>query len=128
MKKCYLVSTDHLEDGLWFRDDEDFRTGMNYVAILAYRTGVNVLAFIMMSNHLHFVVYGNWHDVITFINGIKSRYSRYLRNKYGIKEFLRRNKVDIQEIEDIPDAVRRVIAYVQMNSVAANICSSADGN
>lgn len=126
MKKCYLVSTDHLEDGLWFRDDEDFRTGMNYVAILAYRTGVNVLAFIMMSNHLHFVVYGNWHDVITFINGIKSRYSRYLRNKYGIKEFLRRNKVDIQEIEDIPDAVRRVIAYVQMNSVAANICSSAN--
>ena len=37
MRKCYLVSTDHLEEGLWFRDDEDFITGMNYVAIQAAR-------------------------------------------------------------------------------------------
>ena len=35
MKKIYLLSTDHLEDGLWFRDDEDFRVAMNYVAIQA---------------------------------------------------------------------------------------------
>ena len=123
MKKCYLVSTDHLEEGLWFRDDEDFITGMNYVAIQAYRSKVAVLAFILMSNHLHFVVYGRWKDVSAFINGIKSRYSRYVMNKYGIKQFLRRNKVDIKEIEDIDDAARRVIAYVQMNSVAANICA-----
>lgn len=126
MKKCYLVSTDHLEEGLWFRDEDDFITGMNYVAIQAYLSKVTVLAFILMSNHLHFVVFGRWEDVLSFINGIKARYSRYIMNKYGIKEFLRRNKVDIQEVEDVPDAIRRVIAYVQMNSVAANICAFAN--
>ena len=73
MKKCYLVSTDHLEDGLWFRDDEDFITGMNYVAIQAYLSKVTVQAFILMSNHLHFVIYGRWQEVKAFINGIKSR-------------------------------------------------------
>ena len=122
MRKCYLVSTDHLEEGLWFRDDEDFITGMNYVAIQAARGRVTVLAFILMSNHLHFVVNGRWEDVKAFIDALKGRYSRYLRNKYGEKEFLRRNGVDIQEVEDVEDAVRRVIAYVQMNCVAANIC------
>ena len=45
MKKCYLITTAHLEDGLWFLDDEDFRTGMNYVAIQATRSKVVVLAF-----------------------------------------------------------------------------------
>ena len=122
MRKCYLVSTDHLEEGLWFRDDEDFITGMNYVAIQAARGRVIVLAFILMSNHLHFVVNGRWEDVKAFIYALKCRYSRYLRSKYGDKEFLRRNRVDIQEVEDVEDAVRRVIAYVQMNCVAANIC------
>lgn len=122
MRKCYLVSTDHLKEGLWFRDDEDFITGMNYVAIQAARGRVTVLAFILMSNHLHFVVNGRWEDVKAFIDALKGRYSRYLRNKYGEKEFLRRNSVDIQEVEDVEDAVRRVIAYVQMNAVAANIC------
>lgn len=123
MKKCYLVTTDHLEEGLWFRDEKDFITGMNYVAIQFHRSEVTVLAFILMSNHLHFVVHGRREDVLEFINGIKSRYARYLRNEYGVNEFLRRNRVDLQEIEDVEDAVRRAIAYVQMNSVAANICT-----
>ena len=126
MRKCYLVTTEHLEEGLWFREDEDFAVGMNYVAILAHRTKVTILAFILMSNHLHFVVNGRWADVLAFINGIKGRYSRYLRNKYGASEYLRRNKVDIQEVEDFDDAVRKAIAYVQMNSVAANICVYAN--
>ena len=126
MKKCFLVSTDHLEEGLWFRDDEDFRTGMNYVAIQVYNSRVSVLAFILMSNHLHFVVFGTLHDVLAFINGIKTRYGKYIRNKYGVKEFLRRCNVDIQDLGDMDDAYRRAIAYVQMNSVAANLCSYAN--
>ena len=35
MKKIYLLTTAHLEDGLWFRDEEDFKVAMNYLAIQA---------------------------------------------------------------------------------------------
>ena len=125
MKKCYLLSTAHMEDGLWFLDEEDFVTGMNHVAIQAASSKVIILAFILMSNHLHFVVYGRWEDVLAFINGMKSRYSNYLYRKYGRKEFLRRNGVDIREIPEEDEAIERAIAYVHMNCVAANICSSA---
>lgn len=124
MRKYYLVTTRHLEDGLWFRDEEDFVTGMNYVAIQAALTPeVIVLAFILMSNHVHFVLYGTRQEVEAFVNGFKGRFSHYLGRKYGVKEFLRRNKLDIKEIsEDEAEALERAIAYVQMNCVAASIC------
>ena len=59
MKMIYLLSTDHFEDSLWFRDEEDFKVAMNYVAIQAVCSpDVVVLAFILMSNHVHFVLLG----------------------------------------------------------------------
>lgn len=124
MKKYYLVTTEHLEDGLWFRDDKDFTTGMNYVAIqAALMPEVIVLVFILMSNHVHFVLYGTWEEVEAFVNGFKGRYSLYLRRKYGVREFLRRNALDIMEISNADaEALERAIAYVQMNCVAASIC------
>lgn len=124
MKKYFLLTTDHLEDALWFKNDEDFATGMNYVAIQAGITPeVIVLAFILMSNHVHFVLYGTEEEVEAFVNSFKGRYSLYFQRKYGTKEFLRRNSVDIKVIpEDEVEALERVLAYVQMNCVAANIC------
>ena len=123
MIKHYLVTTDHLEEGLWFRDEKDFIAGMNFVAIQASATKVIVLAFILMSNHVHFVVRGKWADVQAFINGLKSRQSKYLHNKYGTFEFLRRNGYKIQEVSSVEEGLEKAIAYSQMNSVAANICS-----
>lgn len=124
MRRYYWVTTAHLEEGLWFRNDEDFATGMNYVAIQAVLTPrVFVLVFILMSNHIHFVLYGTRAEVEAFVNSFKGRYSQYLSRKWGTKEFLRRNILDIKEIsiEDV-EAIERAMAYVQMNCVAANIC------
>lgn len=123
MRKYYLVTTEHLKVGLWFRDERDFRAGMNFVAIQAYVSKVTVLAFILMSNHLHFVVEGRWADVKAFIDGIKSRFSKYLNHKYGTSEFLRRNKVTIEEVSTLNEGLEKAVAYTQMNCVAANICS-----
>ena len=124
MRKYYLVTTEHLEESLWFRDEEDFATGMNHVAIqAALFPAVTVLVFILMSNHVHFVLYGSREDVERFVNGFKGRYSQYLKRKYGTKEFLRRNGLDIKVIaEDEAESLERAMAYVQMNCVAANIC------
>ena len=97
---------------------------MNYVAIeAAHHPQVVVLAFILMSNHVHFVLKGTRKDVVDFVESFKQRYSLYYQKKYGTKEFLRRNGVDIKEIPYENEAPEKVIAYVQMNSVAANICA-----
>ena len=75
-----------------------------------------------MSNHVHFVLYGEWKDVKAFIDGLKSRYSKYLHNKYGTFEFLRRNGVRIGEVSSLNEGLEKAVAYTQMNCVAANIC------
>ena len=124
MKRIYLLTTEHLKKGLWFREDEDFRVAMNFVAIQAVASPeVVVLAFILMSNHVHFVLKGKEEDVEAFLIAFKHRYSIYYRHKYGAKEFLRRNDLDLRPIPYDDEALERAVAYVQMNCVAANICS-----
>ena len=124
MRKIWLITTDHLEKNLWFRDEEDFKVGMNFVAIqAACCTEVVVLAFILMSNHVHFILRGTWQEVVQFIRQFKHRYSVYYNAHWGVKKFLRHNGVDIKEVPYEDEAPERAVAYVQMNCVAANICA-----
>jgi REP element-mobilizing transposase RayT len=120
--KHYLVTTAHLENSVWFRDDADFRIGMNTTALIASLRDIKIFTFILMSNHLHFVIQCWPGEAELFINEIKRHYSRYIENKYGIREFLRRNKMDIREIDPSTEELERALAYVQMNCVAAGIC------
>ena len=124
MRKLWLITTEHLKAGLWFRDEEDYKVGMNFVAIQAHASRVVVLSFTLMSNHVHFVVKAeSKKDAEAFIEGFKHRYSLYLRRKYGVKEFLRGNGVQIDFISPYDEDPEKAIAYVEMNCVAANICS-----
>ena len=120
----WLATTDHLTDRIWFRDEEDFKVGMNLVAILACSLPVEILSFTLMSNHVHFVLAGSYEQVERFINEFKRRYAQHVRKKYGVKEFLRGNGVDIRPLDGTEESQEWGIAYVQMNCVAANICLS----
>lgn len=125
MRKLWLITTDHLEDELWFRDEEDFKVAMNYIAIQAARNRkVVVLVFILMSNHVHILVLcEEKREAEEFLLGFRHRYSIYMNRKWGRKEFLRGNGYHIEEIPFEEESPERVIAYVQMNCVAAKICS-----
>ena len=117
----YLISTTHLEDRIWFRCDEDFKSGMNYVAIASAQCKVIILCFVLMSNHVHFVVEADKTSCQLFIVRFKQLFATYLSHKYGAKKFLRHNTCDIRPIQG-EEAIERAIAYVLMNPVAANIC------
>lgn len=121
-KAWWLVTTEHLKNGLWFRDDEDYRIGMNYVAIASFVYGVMVLAFVLMSNHVHFVLYCSEEEARAFINELKADCSRHLARKYGVRDLLRRNGVVIEQISPDDESFERAVAYTQMNPTAANIC------
>lgn len=122
-----LVTTDHLVDRLWFLDDDDYKAGMNGVAVTAHQMNMEVLAFILMSNHVHFVLYTDREDALRFINEFKRNHSAYLQRRYGFKEHLRNNDVEVQKVGLEDESLERAIAYVQMNSVAANICLHPTG-
>ena len=72
---------------------------MNFVAIeAAAHPNVNILTFILMSNHVHFLMKAELQDVEKYMYQFKHRYSIYMRKKWGIKKFLKRNGLDIREI------------------------------
>ena len=79
----YLVTTDHLCDKIWFRDEEDFRVAMNFVAVVAASSTALVLSFILMSNHVHFLLSGSEGEASAFIDKFKQLYGKYYRRKYG---------------------------------------------
>ena len=120
----YLVTTDHLEDKIWFKEQKDFKVAMNAIPIIAAMLGIRVIAFILMSNHVHFILECTQRQALEFINEFKRHFSYYTHIEYGVRKNLRRNKVDIRRVDATQESICRAIAYVQMNSVAANICSN----
>ena len=106
----HLVTTDHLSDRLWFKDTQDFVVAMNIVAVLSLRMNVSILAFILMSNHVHFVLAEDKAKALKFITEFKRLFSWYLTNKYGKREQLRRNDVDIRELSAYDESLERAIA------------------
>lgn len=121
----FLVTTDHLSEGIWFRDEQDFKVGMNYIAIISLLSGIKVLAFILMSNHVHLVLQCTEEEAGWFINELKRRYSEYLNKRSGTDDFLRLNKIVIQRLSLEDESLERAIAYTLVNCVAANICLTA---
>ena len=122
-KQFWSISTKHLEKNLLFNDSQDFIVGMNSVAVQSFKAAVNVLSFNLMSNHAHFLVECGRESAELFINTFKADYSRYYQKKYGVSEIFRRNKVDIRPVSLVGEELERHWAYIQMNSVAANVCS-----
>ena len=123
----WLATTDHLTDRIWFRDDDDFKMGMNLVAILVVVFQVDVVSFILMSNHVHFVLCCSREQAERFMEEFKRRYSQYMNHKYKTKELLRKVHVDIRPISEMDESLEWAIAYVNMNPVAARICLHATG-
>lgn len=121
-ERFWLVTTDHLTDRIWFRDDEDFKVAMNLIALLSVIYKVDIIAFILMSNHVHFLLGGDINIVKAFIARFKKDYSQYYSKKYGSCGLLRRNSVDFRSVTTGDKSFERAVAYIQMNCVAANIC------
>lgn len=117
----FHVYTKGLEDRLIFSDREDFIAGMNLLAVICFGSNVRLLAFVLMSNHVHFVVRGARADVERFIRMYKNLLSRYLSKRYDCEGFLRRLETRVDDVDGHGDALKRLIAYVLNNPVKAGI-------
>lgn len=123
--RYYHVYTKGLDSDIIFRDDKDYIAGMNIVAITHFKSSVKILAFVLMSNHFHFVIYGNRVSVIQFINIYKKLVSTYIYHRYHETSFLKGLETSCDEIDMTSDALKRIIAYVLDNPVKAGSQSLA---
>lgn len=112
MENDWHICTDGLARNVIFKSREDYVYGMNSVAVCAYRYGVEILAFCLMSNHVHFVVRGTYDNCRQFIGNYKRRLNA-LADMSG-------TDVCMKRIAD-KEYLARVVGYVLRNPVAAGL-------
>ena len=125
-RKFYHVCTDGLEQVTLLKDEEDFKAAWNYIALIAWRIGVEVVAFTLMSNHIHLILACK--DVLqadAAIKLYKKLLSMYLKNKYGLKKVLHHTDDCISLIDSVA-YMKNCIAYIMRNAVCARICAKPE--
>ena len=125
-RKFYHVCTDGLEQVTLLKDEEGFKAAWNYIALIAWRIGVEVVAFTLMSNHIHLILACK--DVLqadAAIKLYKKLLSMYLKNKYGLKKVLHHTDDCISLIDSVA-YMKNCIAYIMRNAVCARICAKPE--
>ena len=120
MKRYWHIYTKGLEDDLIFRCEEDFVVGMNYVPVALHGKDIVILAFVLMTNHFHFIVCAREDVARQFIETYKNLVSRYVYVKYSTSELLKGVNAGISMITET-EKLKEKIAYVLNNPVAAGI-------
>ena len=64
-----------------FQDDEDFIAGVNRIGICSIITGVDTVAYVLMDNHGHFIMYGS---ISIFL-----KRKKVFGNHYGLKQYVK---------------------------------------
>lgn len=116
-KKYFHLCSKGTELDLLFHDDEEFRSGMNIVALAAFRVPVEILAFCLMDNHFHFVVRGEEDEMHSFTKEISLIY-KTRRGKTEVSAPLEKIVWSYQLIAQA-DYLRNCIAYVLRNPCQA---------
>ena len=120
-KGYYHVSSHGLERNDIFKSREDFIRGMNDIAVCVFGFDVRILAFCLMSNHFHFVLYGSLDECRRFSEEYKRRCAMRMRRMAGDVKGLKGIDLQIDRI-DSQEYLENVIAYVLRNPLAAGIC------
>lgn len=120
MKKYYHVCSQGLEKGLVFSCDDDFISGVNDIAICLLKFDVKIVCYCLMSNHFHFILYGDGQACRDFVNEYKRRCGIRLRLSKMEVNALGNLQLSFNEIEDA-EYLENAIAYVLRNPLAARI-------
>ncbi len=103
-----------------FLSDDDFKSGMNVVALslLDIRESgceVTLYAFALMNNHLHELVYGSYNDCFEYFRCQKNRISRLFSTRVSFINF----KCELIAVED-QNSLQNEICYIHRNGYLVN--------
>ena len=114
----YHVCTDGNALAWMFKDTEDFIAGVNRIGICAFETCIQIIAFILMDNHVHSVLYGTLPKCKEFITRYKTLTGKWISSKYQLKEYLKHLPSEFILIES-EEQLLDTIAYIDRNSIVA---------
>ena len=126
----YHLHTKPLENGIIFQDDEDRKVCINLIATIAKEVHIDILALVLMSNHVHFIIRGEKVDALEFFRRLKKRLARFLARKGrpGVLDLVEPNIPAITSLTQLRNEIAYVIrnpyvVIVDVNPLAYPWCS-----
>lgn len=116
-KRFYHLFSDGFRTDVLFEDKKAFIAGMNIVALCFLKCNVSILAFCLMDNHVHFILYGTLEECEKFRDKFLQRFGIWYSNRHSSK-ILETIDFDIKLMED-ERYILNSIAYVLRNPIAA---------
>ena len=109
----FHLSTKPIEDEVVFASESDYITVNNLIALAISTSKCILLAFAIMSNHLHFILEGSESDCLLFFEDLKYRLQRVFA-RLGRGGIIPRMKPGLVPINDLKQ-FRDELAYVIRN-------------
>lgn len=122
LRGCYHFSSSHQETRRLFRSKKDFIIGINTLALLLPGSGVKIIAYCLMDNHIHILLSGRLDDCLDYYDRVIHRLSQMLRAVHGFSGVLRRKDLDIVAVMS-DTQMKREICYIHRNPYKARIAS-----
>lgn len=120
----YHLFSDGFRTDVLFEDKQAFIAGMNIIALCFLKCNIAIPAFILMDNHVHFILYCTYEECCRFRDKFIHRYGLWHSNRYSRKP-LETIDFDIKLMEE-EKYILNSIAYALRNSIAAGYCFCAD--
>lgn len=124
IRNCWHFSTPGEFVEYLFSDEQDFIDGMNRIYAIASQYDIVILAFCLMDNHIHFVLYGDFDSCNRFVHEYVRRTSMHIARKYGDRHRLHGVPVHYQVISGL-SYLRTCICYVIKNPPQAGLAFNA---
>ena len=120
VKNCWHFSTDGSYVDVMFYDETDFVDAMNRIFVVMKGFSIVILAFCLMDNHIHFVLYGEFDVCNHFIHEYVRRTSMAISERHGDRKKLAFVPVNFQKV-DTGRYLKTVISYVIKNPIASGL-------
>ena len=120
VKNCWHFSTDGTVQDVLFRDEDDFIAAMNRIYLLARKYDILILAFCLMDNHIHFILYGEFDEANKFMHEYVRQTSMSIARKHNLSKNLRNLEIHHQDITD-DTYLKTAICYVIKNPPVAGL-------
>ena len=114
----FHLCTKPIEIDILFRSPEELNEALNMVAMAVFAANCRLLAFAIMSNHLHFVIEGSLSSCEAFFGQFHALLSKFLSrtNRFDLSKQCIPNYVPINNLKQLRDE----IAYVVRNPYVAS--------
>jgi REP element-mobilizing transposase RayT len=116
---------------LLYRDEKELTIILNAIAITVVLFDCKILAFAVMSNHLHFILEGPERECLKFFFSLKERLTNYFRRngRAGLTDSMDPGCTEITSLKQLRDEIAYVIRnpYVARNDINPFACQCTSG-